>query len=261
MIHELNCGTMRPPSELLTNGRGSLWRPARLGCRCLLVQTGAGWTLVDTGLGTADLRDPVGRLGASFLANTRPALDPAEPAIRQLPGLGIDPRTVTDIVLTHHDVDHVGGIADFPWARVHLSGTQLSLITPSLHPELVHRLHPPQWSHGPRWAPADLEAGGERYAGRAAARVGDRVRLVELGGHVAGHCGVVIERPGESDLIHAGDAIFSHRTLSGRAAPLVLARFERAMRTDQAAWRASRRWLRDRWTDGVEIVTAHDPVR
>ncbi|NNG20071.1 MBL fold metallo-hydrolase [Naumannella sp. ID2617S] len=51
---------------------------------------------------------------------------------QQLQALGVDPRPVTDLALTHLDVDHVGGIADFPWAKVHLSATQLSLITPAL---------------------------------------------------------------------------------------------------------------------------------
>ena len=120
-IHHLNCGTLHPPSQLLVNGRGSLTAPAILVCHCLVVQTGKYWTLVDAGLGSADLRNPRDRLGDTFLRRVRPALNPAEPAITQVQALGIDPHDVRSIVLTHHDVDHVGGIADFPWASVYVS--------------------------------------------------------------------------------------------------------------------------------------------
>ena len=80
-IHHLNCGTLHPPSQLLVNGRGSLTAPATLVCHCLVVQTGKHWTLVDAGLGSADLRNPRDRLGDTFLRRDRPALNPAEPAI------------------------------------------------------------------------------------------------------------------------------------------------------------------------------------
>ena len=131
-IHHLNCGTLHPPSQLLVNGRGSLTAPATLVCHCLVVQTGKYWTLVDAGLGSADLRNPRDRLGDTFLRRVRPALNPAEPAITQVQALGIDPHDVRSIVLTHHDVDHVGGIADFPWASVYASRAQMDLIIPAL---------------------------------------------------------------------------------------------------------------------------------
>ncbi|WP_229117137.1 MBL fold metallo-hydrolase [Enemella dayhoffiae] len=163
---------------------------------------------------------------------------------------------MTDLALTHLDVDHVGGIVDSPSAKVHLSATQLSLITPALRRDLLDRLHPAQWDHGPRWTPHVLS---EAYAGRPTARIADGVRLAALDGHLSGHCGVVIERPGRGELIHAGDAIFSSRTVSGRPAPPGLALFERHLRTERAAWADSRRWLRERHAQGCEIVSAHEP--
>ena len=116
-IHHLNCGTLHPPSQLLVNGRGSLTAPAILVCHCLVVQTGKYWTLVDAGLGSADLPQLPRSLGDTFLRRVRPALNPVEPAITQVQALGIDPHDVRSIVLTHHDVDHVGGIARLPLGR------------------------------------------------------------------------------------------------------------------------------------------------
>lgn len=151
----------------------------------------------------------------------------------------------------------MGGVADFPWARVHVSRRQLALIEPTLRHGLSRRLHPAQWRHGPRWAPADLD---ETFLGRPSSRILGGLRLVALEGHIAGHCGVVVHRDGEPDLIHAGDAIFASRTPDGRLAPIGLALFERRMRTDVRAWRRSRAWLRDRHAEGAEIVCGHEPL-
>ena len=46
--------------------------------------------------------------------------------MRQIQRLGFDPRDVRDIVLTHLDFDHAGGLCDFPEARVHLLGAELA---------------------------------------------------------------------------------------------------------------------------------------
>lgn len=192
-------------------------------------------------------RDPHRRLGTSFVRTSRPALDPDETAVAQVRRLGIQPDQVRRIVLTHLDIDHAGGIGDFPHAKIHLATRQLDLITttgasgarrPQLDASVASRLHDEQWAHGPRWVPHDL---GESYAGRPASTVTEGVRLVALDGHLVGHCGVVVRRPGEPDLIHAGDAIFSTQELRGGRTPWGLALFERRMRTDPSAWRASPR--------------------
>lgn len=253
IIHELHCGTMRPRSRRLINGSGGLLQRSRLVCRCLLVRVDDGWTLIDTGLGTADLADPVTRLGSQYLRRTVPDLDPRQTAVAQLSELGIDPHDVRDIVLTHLDLDHVGGIADFPWARIHLNARHLQRAVPALASDLAHRLRPVQWAHGPQWSPHDLDS---RWRGRPAADLGGNLWLVALDGH----CGVVIQRPGDTPLIHAGDAIFSGRTLHGAQAPAGIALFERLMRTDARAWASSRAWLQARAQEGARVICTHDPA-
>ena len=256
-VPHLNCGTLHPPSQLLVNGRGGLTAPATLVCRCLLVPAGKYWALIDAGLGMSDLRDPRGRLGDTFLRRVRPALDPEETAIRQVQKLDIDPHDVRSIILTHHDLDHVGGISDFPWADVYVSRKQVDLIIPALRRDMARRLHPAQWSHTPQWAPVDLL---ETWRSRPARRVSDQLRLVALDGHIDGHCAVVIDREGRSPLIHAGDAIMDARTdLFGGSAPLGLLAFQYKTRTDARAWKESRAWLKECVDDGMDVVCSHDP--
>jgi glyoxylase-like metal-dependent hydrolase (beta-lactamase superfamily II) len=44
-----------------------------------------------------------------------------ETAVRQIEELGFGAADVRHIVLTHFDLDHIGGLADFPDAEVHLT--------------------------------------------------------------------------------------------------------------------------------------------
>ena len=87
-VHHLNASTMCPVSARLVNGSGPWFGRARLVCHVLVVETSRGVVVVDTGLGTADLASP-SRLGARWVRQVAPRLDPAEPVVAQLPSLGL----------------------------------------------------------------------------------------------------------------------------------------------------------------------------
>lgn len=200
MTH-LNCASFRPVGTF-----GGRALPATMVAHCLLVERPGGLLLVDTGFGTGDLADPR-RLGQPFRALLRPALDPAETAIAQVRALGHDPRDVTDIVLTHLDLDHAGGLGDFPHARVHVYDAELDA---ALNPTLKERgrYRAPQWAHGPQWVQHRAE--GESWLGLSSLSVlADDVLMVPLAGHSRGHSGVAVRRPDGGWLLHAGDAYFS----------------------------------------------------
>lgn len=267
-VHHLDCGPLRPPARRLVNGSGGLFERARLTCNCLALELADRTVLVDTGIGEADLADPVGRLGAQFVAVNRPLLAPGSTARAQVAALGLP--QVTDIVLTHLDCDHAGGLGDFPDATVHVGAEHLARALARPPHGAAARLRTAQWAHGPRWRPVHL--GPDDWFGFAAAPAVDGVEdvlLVALDGHLDGHCGVAIRRPGPGRagrgrwLLHVGDAVFHHATLEGRPAPLGTALFERRMRESPAAWRATRARLRSlaqQLGDDLVVVTGHDPV-
>ncbi len=207
-IHHLNCGTMCPFGGRLFDGRSPLLGTARIVCHCLLVEAEGALILVDTGFGTADVARPRQRLGLPFAALVRPRPDPAETAIAQVRALGHDPADVRHIVLTHLDLDHAGGLADFPAAEVHVFRPEHeAAMQPGLRERLRYRSA--QWEHGPRWVLHEAE--GDRWLGFECVRVlpgsGAEVALVPLAGHTRGHTGVAIR--GESGwLLHCGDAYF-----------------------------------------------------
>src|SRR5687768_9555144 len=120
-IHYLNCGTFCPAGRLLINGNGSPFEAGELSCLVMVVEAGNSLILVDTGLGTMDVKHPHGRVpGGVWKLLNRPALDEKETAVHQLQKLGYSPADVRHIVLTHLDFDHAGGLSDFPEAKVHV---------------------------------------------------------------------------------------------------------------------------------------------
>jgi hypothetical protein len=169
-IHHFNSATIRPALQPLVDGVGSIANPKPVVCHCLVIETDGGLILVDSGIGLHALANPRTWLGSVFIHANRPRLDPEETAIRQLARLGYAACDVRHIVLTHLDLDHAGGIADFPDATVHVSSPEFRGATAPATPAERLRYRPVLWSRRPRWAVHEL-TGGERWFGFQA--VGD----------------------------------------------------------------------------------------
>ncbi|MFI9507929.1 MBL fold metallo-hydrolase [Nocardia sp. NPDC052566] len=192
-VHHLNCGTM----------------VMGMVDHCLLIETADCLVLVDTGFGLNCVRDPARVLGWSRHV-TRPRLAERDTAIRQVAALGYDPADVRHILLTHLDYDHAGGLADFPWATVHVREPEFHAAS---NPTLAERprYRPQQWAHGPKWAMSSA-TGGENWFGFQAVRelpgLPAEFLVVPLVGHTRGHAGVAVDT-GAGWLLHAGDAFLS----------------------------------------------------
>ena len=161
-IHHLNCGTMCPHGAPLINGYGKLTDNGHMVCHCLLIESNDGLVLVDTGLGIEDTRNPTKRLGHAFMAAVRPTADYRETAFLQIKDLGFKPEDVRHILVTHLDLDHAGGIGDFPQAKVHLFAPEFrAAMNPNWREK--SRYMPHQWAHSPQWVTYETE--GEDWHG------------------------------------------------------------------------------------------------
>lgn len=262
-VHHFNAATLCPMSARLVNGLGGFFERARMVCHVLLVETPRGLLLVDTGLGTGDIQAPA-RLGKPWLRMVSPRLSREETALAQVRALGFSPNDVQDVVLTHLDLDHAGGIADFPAARVHVHAREHEAATKGHGSGADMRYVAAQWQHGPRWATFD--DGGERWFGFEGVRAMDGipdVLLVPLRGHTHGHTGVAVKK-GDRWLLHAGDNYYFHGQVeSPPHAPFVLRALQRRSDMDRVAREANEERLRklaSEHRDEVTVFCAHDPV-
>lgn len=260
-IHHLNCGTMCPHGARLINGEGGLLAPARVVCHCLLIEDSDGLVLLDTGFGVEDTRN-LRRLGAAF-SLMRPLAEIGETALQQVENLGFAPADVRQIVTTHLDPDHSGGLPDFPEAEVHVFKRELEVaLNPGLRdrPRYV-KVH---WEHDPHWV--EHEVDGDEWFGFEGVRIlpglDAEVLLIPLIGHSRGHSGVAI-KTGEGWLLHCGDAYFHHGEIATPpSCPPGLRIFQRLNAAETKKRIANQERLRElaaRHGDDVQLFCSHDP--
>lgn len=207
-IHRLNLGAMRYiPND--PNNTSIV--------QCLLLEDAKGLALVDTGLGLAEMQYPSELFGEEmyrgwgFYAATRYS------ARIQLQERGINPADIQHVIITHLDVDHAGGLVDFPNATVHLSEEEHGNLTAE-NPRYLFN----QFAHGPLFR--SYGSSSEEWQGLPSRPLDlgfdADVRLLFFPGHTIGHCGVAIEAD-DGWTMHSGDVYYRRDELADDDAPVV----------------------------------------
>jgi glyoxylase-like metal-dependent hydrolase (beta-lactamase superfamily II) len=242
-IHHINCGALHKPP-----------RP-RVGCHCLLLEGERGLALVDAGIGLLDVERPVERIGQAAMDMAGFQFAEAETAVRRIEALGFHREDVKDVILSHGDHDHVGGLADFPEATVHVAEEELANIAKG-----SWRYAPAQFAHNPRWktcAPSTRQFYGLE-ARPVALENGADALLVPLFGHTRGHCGVAVRRD-DHWAFYVGDAYYLRVELGDGEHPVSLLAEQAA--DDNKARRESLSHLRrlaHEYENEIDLFSYHD---
>jgi glyoxylase-like metal-dependent hydrolase (beta-lactamase superfamily II) len=218
--------------------------------------------LIDTGFGSHDCAEPARRVGP-LRHLLRPVLSHLETAAHQVEQLGFTRKDVRHIIVTHLDLDHIGGLSDFPHAQVHVTGAEaLGAITSPSRSEKT-RYRSTQWAHRPKIVEHDPR--GEKWRGFAAAKelveISPGIVLISLPGHTRGHACVAVDA-GHRWVLHGGDSFFHYDTLDRRAhVPRALAAMEALIAFDRKMVRDNHARLAElyrRADPDLLIVCAHD---
>lgn len=222
-----------------------------------------GWLLFDTGYSKHFLRATDALPERLYRLVTPVHLRETESLSAQLRADGIAPEGVAWVVLSHLHGDHVGGLADFPGARVVCAReawrdmharTRLGALRVGLLPALLRGREPSM-----RWF-EDLPAAPlpPAFAGFGAARdlFGDgSLLLVPLPGHAVGHYGALFSDAHGAVFLIA-DASWSSQAIRDNAPPPALVT---GWLGDTATWRDTLAKLHalHRAAPDVRIVPAH----
>lgn len=255
-VHHLDCCTMCPIGA--GGPTGSI--PAHV----LAIETErSGIVLVDTGIGEAARAEPGRWVGGAFHRLFRPDRSLAGTAKAQLGALGFAPSDVRHIVVTHLDVDHAGGLADFPEATVHVHSTELKAAVDRPTMAEKGRYRPIQWAHEPSFAVYQEE--GEPWFGfdavHALEGLPEEILAVPLPGHTRGHAAIAVDAPG-GWLLHCGDAYFDEHSVRPAVAPgpWLTRRFEQLVAVDRTQVADNHARLRELEADHgheVTVFSAH----
>jgi glyoxylase-like metal-dependent hydrolase (beta-lactamase superfamily II) len=146
-----------------------------------------------------------------FRLSVRFDIEPEQEVGPQLRSLGIGPRDVKTVVLTHLHIDHDGGLAHFPYSRILASGDEVAR-TAGISGAIQGYL-PNRW---PRWFDPEPLAWQASSVGPFAqsapiTNAGDVV-AVPTPGHTPSHISVIV-RDGDQRIVLAGDASYLESTM------------------------------------------------
>ena len=183
---------------------------------CLLVKENDNLILIDTGIGLLDSQNPTERIGQQLIDIVGYRFDENQTAVKQIEKMGLNPNKVTDCIISHLDNDHIGGLADFPNATVHVgieefesynSGNPRYLRTPLSHNPTIKT-----------YKKTDFNWFGFE-ARKISLNIETELFLVPLFGHTLGHCGIALKTD-RKWIFYIADAYYMRVELNDKSHPV-----------------------------------------
>lgn len=157
---------------------------------CYLIRHGDQLMLWDVGL-------PGTLKGAAFNADGDMSATVRKSVVEQLAELGIKPEDIDVVGISHLHFDHIGQLADFPAAKLHIGKGDWDLVSQSEPPSYINPKPFARWISG---------GGTVEPVARDKDIFGDgRVVMLDMPGHTPGHHTLLVRLAGMGPVLLSGD--------------------------------------------------------
>ena len=166
----------------------------------LLQHPTEGYVLVDTGYSTRFFEETKRFPNRIYRHLTKVILTDKRGIAGQLQSMGIEPEEIRHLVITHFHADHIGGLKDFPAAKLYTSKTAWEAVKD------LRGFAGLRQAFLPGLLPGDI-ADRLSFVGEGGDLFGDgAIRILELPGHAPGQIGLRFLDDTERPVLLASDA-------------------------------------------------------
>lgn len=244
-LYFFECGTLESQKHLFTFGRG-FGEPFFVPVPFFLIEHPKGKILFDTGNALNVAINPEAHWGDATKAYY-PRMNEEDYIINQLSKIGIEPKEISYVVLSHLHLDHAGGVGQFPKAKYIVQRNEL------------HWAYVPDFYQKAAYIKADFDRNVDWLIleGREDDNhdlFGDgSIKVWFTPGHTPGHQSLLVKLEESGEFLLSGDCCYTEEILNEDILPgLVWSPSE--------AIRSIKRLREARDLRGIKIITGHDPV-
>ena len=216
-IYPLDGGLAFAPDKAMYSPGHFDGEPVALSCNAFLIQRAGEWLMWDTGISESLFHE----LGGEVIAHGIRGIV-ARPITHQLAGLGLTPKNISKVILSHAHFDHIGNSNIFSKSSFIVQSMELDAM---FGPDYAHFGYIPKLYEALRTADVHrVEGDLDLYGDRS-------IQLISTPGHTPGHMSLLVRLKETGPIILAADVAHYAFNLEQHLVPSMNSSQEESLRS------------------------------